>query len=284
MICTAKATGAQPFFLPMQHGARFCIFHAAHPGVAERGAVLYVHPFAEELNKSRRMAAVQARALAAAGYAVLQPDLYGCGDSSGDFADARWPIWLDDLAESQRWLLQRSSGPFYLWGLRLGALLALDFAGSAAHSAKPDGLLLWQTVTSGGSHLQQFTRLQATARLFSETQAQPSDMDGEEIAGYRIATALAQAIRRADALSMVPSCPVQWLELAMATPGNACALAPATALVLKRWRAAGVSVDASALRDTPFWNSSEITEAPGLLAASLAALQALPAMARSAVA
>ena len=36
-----------------------------------RGAVVYVHPFAEELNKSRRMAALQARAMAAAGYAVV---------------------------------------------------------------------------------------------------------------------------------------------------------------------------------------------------------------------
>lgn len=272
-------TGAQPFFLPMQHGERFCIYYAAHPGVSSRGAVLYVHPFAEELNRTRRMAAVQARALAAAGYAVLQPDLFGCGDSSGDFADARWSIWMDDLATASEWLLAHCRRPFYLWGLRLGALLALDFAGSATHGAKPDGLLLWQTVTSGRSHLQQFARLQATARLFGETPPQPPAGGGEEIGGYTITPALEQAIRRADALSMVPDCPVQWLELAMATPANACALPPATALVLKRWRAAGVCVEASALRDAPFWSSSEITEAPGLLTASLEALRSLPAMA-----
>ncbi len=50
------------------------------------------------MNKSRRMAALQARAFAAMGFGVLQIDLFGCGDSSGDFSDARWDIWKQDLA------------------------------------------------------------------------------------------------------------------------------------------------------------------------------------------
>ncbi|MBK8384562.1 MAG: hypothetical protein IPL11_02315 [Candidatus Accumulibacter sp.] len=41
-------------------------------------------------NKSWRIVPLQARALATAGYAVLQIDLMGCGDSSGDFGDATW--------------------------------------------------------------------------------------------------------------------------------------------------------------------------------------------------
>ncbi len=69
-----------------------------------RGAVVYVHPFAEEMNKSRRMAALQSRALAAAGFAVLQIDLLGCGDSSGDFGDASWDEWIDDVLLAVRWL------------------------------------------------------------------------------------------------------------------------------------------------------------------------------------
>jgi alpha/beta superfamily hydrolase len=40
------------------------------------------------MNKARRMAALQARALAALGYGVLLLDLHGCGDSSGDFGDS----------------------------------------------------------------------------------------------------------------------------------------------------------------------------------------------------
>ena len=50
------------FFLPAAGGQRFCIFHPPRGSVA-RGAVLYVHPFAEEMNKSRRMAALFSRTL-----------------------------------------------------------------------------------------------------------------------------------------------------------------------------------------------------------------------------
>ena len=79
------------FFLPATPGHRFCIYHRPAEGGAG-GGIVYAHPFGEEMNKARRMAALQSRRLAAAGYAVLQIDLFGCGDSSGDFADARWAI------------------------------------------------------------------------------------------------------------------------------------------------------------------------------------------------
>ncbi|HEX6736185.1 MAG TPA: hydrolase 2, exosortase A system-associated, partial [Azonexus sp.] len=93
----------QPDFLTVHGGQRFCLFHPAQDGVA-KGAVLYLHPFAEEMNKARRMAALQSRALAAAGYDVLQFDLLGCGDSSGDFADATWPAWREDVLAGYRHL------------------------------------------------------------------------------------------------------------------------------------------------------------------------------------
>ena len=65
-------------------GQRFCVFHPAQ-GVP-RGAVVHVPALFEEMNKSRRMVALQARTLAAAGFAVLRIDLHGCGDSSGELA------------------------------------------------------------------------------------------------------------------------------------------------------------------------------------------------------
>ena len=40
------------------------------------------------------MASLQAKAMAGAGYFVLQIDLYGCGDSAGDFGDALWERWI----------------------------------------------------------------------------------------------------------------------------------------------------------------------------------------------
>ena len=91
---TSSGWAAEPFFLRAARGQRFCLFHPAAGSC--RGAVLYVHPFAEELNRSRRMAGLHAGALAALGDAVLQLDLHGCGGSSGDFAAARWETWQED--------------------------------------------------------------------------------------------------------------------------------------------------------------------------------------------
>ena len=82
------------FFLPTRNGSLFCLYHAPQ-GPVQRGQVLHLHPFAEELNTCRRISAQFARALSAAGYAVLQFDMHGCGDSEGDFGDATWAIWLN---------------------------------------------------------------------------------------------------------------------------------------------------------------------------------------------
>ena len=50
------------------------------------------------------------------GFGVLQIDLFGCGDSSGDFSDARWDIWKQDIAAAREWLEERISAPVSLWG------------------------------------------------------------------------------------------------------------------------------------------------------------------------
>ncbi|MET0323526.1 MAG: hydrolase 2, exosortase A system-associated [Duganella sp.] len=266
---------ALPFFLAAPGGQRFCLFHPAP--AASRGAILYVHPFAEELNKSRRMAAMQARAYAQAGFQVLQIDLYGCGDSSGDFGDARWQLWHDDLDLAARWLRQRCAGPLYVWGLRLGALLALE----GARRLQPDGLILWQPVVSGCAHLHQFARLQSAARLFAAAAPEASGATGasDEIAGYSIAAPLAAAIMAAEAAPWQPACPVHWLELAAPVADRPPALQPASRLVVDGWRQAGAVIEAAAIADTPFWHSTEIVEAPALLAASLAALEHAPGLA-----
>nr|WP_229265199.1 hydrolase 2, exosortase A system-associated [Duganella sp. 1224] len=261
-------------------GERFCLYHEPETGVPPRGAILYVHPFAEELNKSRRMVALQARAYAQAGFGVLQIDLYGCGDSSGELALARWDTWLGDLARAWQWLQARHSGPRYLWGLRLGALLALDFA----RRARPDGLILWQPALSGRAHLHQFARLQSAARLFASG---PAAEQGTEIAGYLTPPALSDAIAELDADALTPRCPVQWLELSPAPHGAAAeyasaagqgqaALQPASALLIDRWRQGGADVQAYPVDGEAFWTSSEIGLAPELLAATAAAMPREP--------
>ncbi|WP_432377869.1 hydrolase 2, exosortase A system-associated [Duganella sp. P38] len=275
MIVEAAGLAALPFFLSADEGERFCLYHEPAAGVPSRGAILYVQPFAEELNKSRRMAVLQARAYAQAGYGVLQIDLYGCGDSSGEFAQARWDVWLDDLARAWQWLERRKLGPRYLWGLRLGALLALDFA----RQAHPAGLILWQPAISGRAHLRQFERLQSATRLFASDPVAEQD---SEIAGYLMSPSLSQSIGQLDAAAMAPRCPVQWLELNSGpqdapaaayarAAGAPPALQPASSLLVQRWRHEGVQVHAHAVNGEPFWSNAEIGVSAALLAATTAA-------------
>lgn len=258
-------------------GRRFCLFHP--PAGDCRGAVLYVHPFAEEMNRARRMAALQSRALAAQGYAVLQIDLYGCGDSDGDFGDARWAIWKDDLARASAWLDARCGRPVTLWGLRLGALLALDHARDA--EPPPAGMLLWQPVTKGPAYLTQFLRLKMAGALLDDD-APPAGTDtlrdalrrGEmlDIAGYDLSPALAAALDALDPMdAMTPCCPVHWFE-ALNAPGQP--VPAGAARIGAAWRARGVDLHVHALHAPPFWSTAETTVSDAWLAATSAAMEA----------
>ena len=261
-----------PFFLPASGGQRYCLLHLPPPGRSARGGIIYVHPFAEELNKSRHVAAAQARAFAALGYSVLQIDLFGCGDSSGDFNEARWDIWHNDLHLAGAWLAQRVDGPLTMWGLRLGALLALDFASRAPLPLAR--LLLWQPELDGRRSIDRFLRLRlATSMLAGGTQEAPGHAraalaQGEsvEVAGYLLAPELALAIDGVSAAALLPSVPavpVYWLDYQ--APEQPCAPLPPLA---RHWREQGAAVHVASFGDGPFWHSGELLACPQLLAAT----------------
>ena len=260
-----------PFFLPASGGQRDCLLHLPPPGQAARGGILYVHPFAEELNKSRHVAAAQARAFAAAGYSVLQIDLFGCGDSSGDFGEARWDIWHNDLHLACAWLAQRVNGPLTVWGLRLGALLALDFASRAPLPLAR--LLLWQPELDGRRVIDRFLRLRlATGMLAGGGQEAPgharatlAESEPVEVAGYLLAPALAHAIDDVSASALQPAVPVYWLDYR--GPEQAAAPLPPLA---RQWRDQGTAVHVASFGDGPFWHSGELLACPQLLEATRA--------------
>jgi exosortase A-associated hydrolase 2 len=248
------------FFLPVEPGQRFCILNAPPPGVQVRRAVVYLHPFAEEMNKARRMAALQARRLAAEGCAVLQIDLHGCGDSSGDFSEARWDAWRRDGQAAVGWLSQRYGVPVTLWGLRLGAVLAAEIARDPV-----DHLLLWQPVTNGGQFLTQFLRLRLASEMLASGAATTAVRElsdalkrGErlEIAGYELHPDLAGAIDQLKLEALTPAAKrVTWLEVAA---DQTLPLRPASKRVLDAWRARGLGVSAAQAVGEPFWSTIEI--------------------------
>ena len=239
--------------------------------------MLYVHPFAEEMNKSRRMAAQQARALAAAGFGVLQIDLQGCGDSSGTSVDADWDGWVNDLLVAHEWLREHAEGPDWLWGLRAGCLLAVQ---AALRMAEPCNFLFWQPANAGKLLVQQFLRLKAANELIggaakgvaAQLRRQLDSGASIEVAGYELSPALVagfEAATLAPPALKQPASQVEWLELSsQAEP----ALSPASATALERWHAAGYAVQAQVVAGPAFWQTTEIEEAPLLIETTLQAL------------
>ena len=260
----------EPFFLNGEHGALFCIHH--YPAVLPpKGGILYLHPFAEEMHKSRRMAALQARRFACAGYAVLQVDLCGCGDSAGDFADASWDAWLIDARLAHAWLSARNTGPIRLWGLRTGANLAIELANTLSGIEQ---LLLWQPVVNGEHYLNQFLRIKMASEMLSAGQTQHGIKDlrarldaGEslEVGGYRLNATMARDLSRLKLGDRHPSCAVAWLELGLE---DSDLVALASQRIVNDWRKSGCMVRTHTLTGVPFWLTQDITETPDLIEAT----------------
>lgn len=273
---TPSVTPLHAFFMDGARGQRFCLLHTPPTGQAALGHVVYVHPFAEEMNASRRMAALQARALAQAGFAVLQMDLMGCGDSSGHFEEANWDVWLEDVAQARRWMLERWPGVVWLWGLRAGCLLA---AQACRLDDGPSKLLLWQPVLSGKQHLNQFLRLQMAGDIVrGEPNRGTSRLmhlleQGEsvEVAGYSVSAALAQGMAQTDLNSLPAGTHVVSLELANLEPD---CVSPALQAQSKRWQDAGCSAVSHGVTGTAFWQMQECPDSPAWVTASLQALNA----------
>lgn len=250
----------EAFFVPMAGGERLCVFHA--PIQPARGAVLFVHPFAEEMNLSRRMVAMQARALAAAGYAVLQVDLFGCGDSVGDFGDATWSGWIDDVLAAVSWLRARVDAPPWLWGLRAGCLLATQ---AAAKTDSACNFLFWQPVLSGETHWRQFLRIRTAAEAIGgERENVADDSQPVEVAGYRVAPALAAGLRQARLDLPANSGRVVVVEIAAAVPR----LSPALAEWVRRGQADHPDIGGEAVEGPAFWQTPEAPDCTVLLDAT----------------
>lgn len=264
----------EAFFLPVADGQRLCLYHPPK-GSAAKAAILYLHPFAEEMNKARRMAALQARMLADHGYAVLQIDLHGCGDSSGDFGDATWQRWLQDVQDAHVWLRSRCQAPLWLWGLRAGCLLA---AQSAMHIDEPADFLFWQPVISGKQFLQQFLRLKVASELLAgdnkgvmaALKQQIAAGQPVDISGYRLAPGLAHGLQQAELLPPPRPGRLVWLELSTRAEAT---LMPASAKRLEEWQAAGHLISSHVAAGPSFWQTTEIEDAAALLSATLAALE-----------
>lgn len=266
-----------PTFVAGGRGDLFSLAITPPGGRADFG-VLFVPPFAEEMNRSRRMFALQARALAAAGMAALLLDPFGTGDSAGDFAAADIDGWLDDLNRGLAALAERGCARVALVALRFGALLA---NGLLARAELPvSAVILWQPVISGATYIRQFLRLGAAAALtagrgrvtVAELEARLADGQAVEVGGYELSPRLYQQILALALPGSEPwRGPMRALLCDIGT--GAAGPRPATRELHDCLAAQGAAVETVAVSGAPFWQTPEITTADALIAVTRDALQ-----------
>lgn len=272
------------FFLPTRSGSLFCLYHAPQ-GSVRRGQVLHLHPFAEELNTCRRISAQFARALAAAGYAVLQFDLHGCGDSEGDFGDATWATWLNNAHEALAELTRRAgeateATPLWLWGVRSGALLSVDIL---RDMTAPCHVLWWQPVVSGQQVLQQWLRLDAAKDWLNKdkerTETTPSLSErlkhGQDVhvGGYRITPELARELNTLRLMPASANTNQHGKLVTMEISASPSTPSPGITRQTQIWQDHGWHPHLESVTCSSFWQQLSSTEPSDLIDASLACIK-----------
>jgi len=258
-----------PFFLPSVAGKIFCIYYPPPPDTKCQGNILFIPPFAEELNRSRHMISRQARWLAQQGYAVLVPDLYGTGDSQGTYAEANPHIWHGDLQSALSWLQQKSDAEICFWSLRTGALL---LPGLLRHpNIQPNHidtlrLVLWAPVLKGKNFIVQFLRIKTAAALTQgsnttalTTKALQEQLDqGQtiEIGGYSLTPQMASELSQIQ-LSDLPlpaAANIRWFEMGSEDSDQ---IPPAANKLLATWQTKSANITAKTLKGPAFWTLQE---------------------------
>ena len=260
-------------------GQRIFVLRRPAQGVA-RGCALIVPPFAEEMNKVRRMLSDVGVQLAERGLDVILPDLYGTGDSEGDFGDADWGRWRQDLAKTAAWCSQQGWPVTHLLAVRLGCALAAD---AVAHGDLPSvrSSVLWQPVFDGERFLNQLLRLRVAASMMGDERKESiASLRAEfpagravAVAGYTISSVLAADL---DALKAPPCVPdgfgrTLWAEMVREADAP---LPPASARIAGADRPGGMAAATLCVTGEPFWSSTEIVRISSLVEATVNALAA----------
>lgn len=248
-------------FLDAPAGRTFVVLRQPRqPGGA---AVLVVPPFAEEMNKSRRMIAEVGQRLEGSGIGMLLVDLFGTGDSEGEFAQADWQRWKADLAAAVQWAAAEGAPIRGMLAIRLGCILGSEALAGIGHTVRRT--VMWQPVVSGRRLLEQFLRLRVAASMMGgdskETVAALRSRlkAGEllEVAGYEISGALADQLDAAELQTFLRSHlgEVHWME---AVRSADTALPVPSGKAIDAARATGLEVTPHCVMGEPFWSSTEI--------------------------
>ena len=270
------ALSRRPFYLDGSKGKLFC--NLFEPAGDIESAVLVLSPFAEEMNKSRRMLSQQSSLLAQNGIATLLFDYYGTGDSEGDFSNATWEVWENDTQAAFDWLLNTGYKTINLLAMRMGALLINPLVASSDENIGK--IVFWQPLLNGELLLNQFYRLKVASDLISSgsassvvknIKAELSSGHPVEIAGYTINPELVTGLENAqlEPSNFQSHHDIVWCEIVASADRQTPSVSRRN---IEKLQKQGINVQSHLITGPQFWNTVELVDVPELHEKTLMAL------------
>ena len=264
-------------YISSNHKTPFFLAHyspSPRDNVSARKAVILVPPFAEELNRSKRMYVLCARQLASAGLDVVCFDYVGTGDSYGDWGSFSIPDWQANLAQVYAYIQNLGISDISVISLRFGALVVANsiFAGQLQFNK----CVFWDPIEDGEGYVRQLIRLKIAAAMTEDaksltTKEVLADIDQcgfVEVGGYHVTAELLDAIKRAKLSNLIEvvidSTELHWMILKNASQNSGGATWPMSIAEGLR-----ENVTMHTVQDTRFWMQQEVTIAPALLQETL---------------
>lgn len=274
----ARRVTVTPQFADTSSGRLLLVWF--EPGQQESSGhtVVILPPFGEELNKSRRMIAEQARSLASMGTSVVVPDLFGTGDSQGDFTDATFDIWKANM----HWVIDlvdsNDVGQGYsLLAIRFGALLLAEL--DALHIARSKQILLWNAYIDGKLFLRQLLRTRLASQMLLNQEDKESIEDllsmlqsgsAVDVGGYTLSPDLVLAIQSTSLSQMCRAkvASVRGFEL---SKRQGAQVSVGAQKFFDRIRLDGVDASVEAVMGDKFWATTETVVVRELITRTTAA-------------
>ena len=216
---------------------------------------------------------LQAEDLASNGIVSWSPDLYGTGDSEGEFREATWEKWLQDVEDVLAEIVAQESREVWFIATRLGCALAQHFLDRSG--IQISGVILWQPIISGEKYILQLLRIRLIQeKLAGATNATTAGIREKlhsdeilEIGGYEISQELLAKIEQIDMEQRSWSCVRNVYIVEISSDPNSPPT-PDLFRAMDNWTSQGYNVHSMKVQGAPFYGASEIVVNYDLIAAT----------------
>lgn len=159
--------------------------------------VVLCHPHAHEYNRSHRAMRELGMRLANNGFNTFSFDYFGTGDSAGDYEDARFTTWIDDINTAVDYFKKKADvDRICLVGMRIGATLAYM---AAAKREDVGAIAMWDPVVTHEDITGETLEIKAYQELNPVSQR---DIKRTDVIAYAVTENMLNDLEQVDLMSL----------------------------------------------------------------------------------